>query len=420
MPVSVTQPKSVKVSSEHGDIINVSIVKSGSEIKTVVFNQVANNSITVAGAIGAGPSGATGVRGEDGNQGPTGADGPQGPAGPTGPTGPAGPAGSNGTNGTNGTDGTDGQGVPVGGTAGQALTKIDGTNYNTQWSDVGSTIVSAITISNNDNAFAHMTNPITSGTSIEAVLRNMLEQYNRTSISMSSITRALQQTGGGYGSFSTLSSNETLEMGQGVRVSAFAISIGDNTQTIDDSVKFLRGGSVLEQGFSDANGTKTLSSVEEQDTGNNTSVSYKATAIDDGGSGLGDQTINSGSITISFRPRLKVGGSTTSSISSDANAQALFDSGLTTAFNALRSESDFNVTANSSMDTALNYTWIAYPASFGNLNKVDLAGVDVLSDFQSPVDYNLTNPYGVTTSYRFYRSDFDKAFAIGQILTIDF
>ena len=93
MPVSVTQPKSVKVSSEHGDIINVSIVKSGSEIKTVVFNQVANNSITVAGAIGAGPSGATGVRGEDGNQGPTGADGPQGPAGPTGPTGPAGPAG---------------------------------------------------------------------------------------------------------------------------------------------------------------------------------------------------------------------------------------------------------------------------------------------------------------------------------------
>ena len=44
-----------------------------------------------------------------------GVPGPQGPAGPTGPQGPA------------------GQGVPVGGTAGQFLTKIDGTNYNTDW-----------------------------------------------------------------------------------------------------------------------------------------------------------------------------------------------------------------------------------------------------------------------------------------------
>ncbi len=44
-----------------------------------------------------------------------GVPGPQGPAGSQGPAGPA------------------GQGVPVGGTAGQFLTKIDGTNYNTDW-----------------------------------------------------------------------------------------------------------------------------------------------------------------------------------------------------------------------------------------------------------------------------------------------
>ncbi len=48
-----------------------------------------------------------------------GATGPAGPAGPVGPTGPA---------------GAPGVGVPVGGTAGQFLTKIDGTNYNTSWS----------------------------------------------------------------------------------------------------------------------------------------------------------------------------------------------------------------------------------------------------------------------------------------------
>lgn len=39
----------------------------------------------------------------------------------------------NGTAGTNGTNGTNGQGVPTGGTAGQVLTKVNGTDYNTQW-----------------------------------------------------------------------------------------------------------------------------------------------------------------------------------------------------------------------------------------------------------------------------------------------
>jgi hypothetical protein len=49
-----------------------------------------------------------------------------GPAGETGATGPA------------GTPGTNGVGVPTGGSAGQVLSKIDGTNYNTHWTDVAS------------------------------------------------------------------------------------------------------------------------------------------------------------------------------------------------------------------------------------------------------------------------------------------
>lgn len=41
--------------------------------------------------------------------------------------------GSTGAQGVAGTNGTNGQGVPTGGTAGQVLSKVDGTNYNTQW-----------------------------------------------------------------------------------------------------------------------------------------------------------------------------------------------------------------------------------------------------------------------------------------------
>jgi hypothetical protein len=46
--------------------------------------------------------------------------------GATGPAGPAGPTGS---------QGIPGVGVPVGGTAGQVLAKVDGVNYNTEWID---------------------------------------------------------------------------------------------------------------------------------------------------------------------------------------------------------------------------------------------------------------------------------------------
>lgn len=41
--------------------------------------------------------------------------------------------GTNGTNGTDGADGADGAGLPTGGTAGQIIEKINGTDFNTQW-----------------------------------------------------------------------------------------------------------------------------------------------------------------------------------------------------------------------------------------------------------------------------------------------
>jgi hypothetical protein len=66
----------------------------------------------------------------------SGSIGVPGPQGPTGPTGPQGPAG---------------QGVPAGGTAGQFLTKIDGTNYNTDWTTL------------NLSAYATLASPIFTG-----------------------------------------------------------------------------------------------------------------------------------------------------------------------------------------------------------------------------------------------------------------
>lgn len=64
-----------------------------------------------------------------GDTGAIGADGATGATGPKGDTGDTGPTGNTGATGATG------PGVAPGGSAGQILKKIDGTDYNTEWSD---------------------------------------------------------------------------------------------------------------------------------------------------------------------------------------------------------------------------------------------------------------------------------------------
>ena len=121
----------------------------------------------IQGDTGAqGPQGEQGIQGIQGVQGETGAQGPQGETGATGATGngiasitsagtdasgnnlytitmtdsttytitcPKGDTGSQGPQGSQGIQGPAGPGVASGGTAGQVLSKVDGTDYNTQW-----------------------------------------------------------------------------------------------------------------------------------------------------------------------------------------------------------------------------------------------------------------------------------------------
>ena len=80
-----------------------------------------------------GPQGPQGIQGEQGPQGIQGETGATGPQGPQGPQGIQGEQGPQGIQGEQGIQGPAGPGVPSGGTAGQILAKIDGTDYNTEW-----------------------------------------------------------------------------------------------------------------------------------------------------------------------------------------------------------------------------------------------------------------------------------------------
>lgn len=77
-----------------------------------------------------GPQGETGPQGPQGPQGETGPQGPQGDTGPQGETGPQGPPGADGA------DGADGEGVPPGGTIGQALVKTSDLDGEVGWADI--------------------------------------------------------------------------------------------------------------------------------------------------------------------------------------------------------------------------------------------------------------------------------------------
>ena len=85
----------------------------------LVFKYIGQSGTTIVieywATLPAGPQGPQGATGATGAQGPQGEQGPQGATGATGAQGPA------------------GQGVPTGGTAGQVLSKVDGTDYNTAW-----------------------------------------------------------------------------------------------------------------------------------------------------------------------------------------------------------------------------------------------------------------------------------------------
>lgn len=384
MPVSVDQPSKVIASSANEDSLSISVV-SGSETKFVSNTPTVNKiSISVSEASGVSVS-------------------------------------SSGVINVSVVDSSSENNVSVTSNTANNVTVANGLGAGAvgPQGPAGGFLEAAITISNDDAAFSHMSSPVASGTSFEALFRQILEKYNRTTITLNSLSVQKQSSDDSYANASNVTSSETLEVGRGIKVISFDITIGDNTQVTDNSVDFLKDNVALQTGFSDTNGTKTLTSSDDTDPTNETSLSYKVRAIDDGGSDLPDQNIFSSAITFTWRYKIKVGASSTSSISDADDAAALF-TGMTAAYDQLRGESDFNVTANSAMDATNNYTWIAYPASFGNLNKIDLAGVDVLSDFESPVDFNITNDYGKTISYRFYRSTYDDAFAQGQILTIDF
>lgn len=84
--------------------------------------------------------------------------------------------------------------------------------------------------------------------------------------------------------------------------------------------------------------------------------------------------------------------------------------------NATQSTTWTNTSAN---QTAGNYTYIAYSAAYPDLTSIVLNGAaPVLGAFTKQSDVSYTNAYGITQTYKVYRSNATGAFASGDTLTI--
>lgn len=77
------------------------------------------------------------------------------------------------------------------------------------------------------------------------------------------------------------------------------------------------------------------------------------------------------------------------------------------------------VTCGAYNDLAVNYTYIAYAAKYGDINNIIQDGaLPVLGAFTKLTEINYDNPHGITETYSIYKSNADKAFADGTELVI--
>lgn len=301
------------------------------------------------------------------------------------------------------------------GTSGQALV-TDGSGA-LSFGDVDSTLESAINISNNDPAFTHMTDPIAAGTSIEAILRDMLEKYNITTITLNAVKAAYQNTDGSYPATANKSSFDTLEVGQGVKSDGFSFSIGDISQTSDNSVLFQIDGTTVVSGVSET-GSPATYTANTLDPGTVGTKQYVVKATDNG-SGT-DYPIQ-GSKSVTWRYLARLGTATTDTIADDDAAQTLYDTGLTEMDSDLNSGSTWAAYTDSNSNSQSNYTYIIFPATWGDLQGiVQDNSLPVLGAFTDLGDFTIDNQYGVSISYSFYVSNQTGAFEDNTKLDITF
>ena len=252
-------------------------------------------------------------------------------------------------------------------------------------------------------------NSFLSGSSIEALLRSMLIAYIEPTISSlvirldgSSISTATRDVGNSF-TCNTSSFSATIDSPNGnfpvtASITASGADIGTQQIFLSDA---LSSSNVFGLG-------STLTIVRASSAG---SVSFTVntksqTTVD----------TQSTSTSFAFYWRNYLGASSTSVVD-NTTAQAVVTSGTVTS--TLDTNKSWTATCTSANANGSNYTFITYPASYGDLSNVIQNGsLPVLTAFTKKGDFTVANSFVSSNSFRVYQSNQPGAFSAGTTLTI--
>jgi len=252
---------------------------------------------------------------------------------------------------------------------------------------------------------------IHSGSTIESVLRTMLIAYTPPTLSSLSM-----RFGGSTISTATRDVNNSFQ----VNTASFTATLDSNGVGPISSSWTASGADIgtVSYYFGNAglsNGSNILSVGNTYTINRATSGGTVTFTVNGKRSDIGT-AITGASTSVSFRFRNYMAASSTDIIS-NATAQTVIDNDVVDSI--LDSDRSWTATCNGNNDTLGNFTYIIYPASYGDLSTIIQNGaLPVLTAFTKLGDYTINNAYGASVSVRVYKSNSDKAFASGTTLAI--
>lgn len=249
-----------------------------------------------------------------------------------------------------------------------------------------------------------------SGSSIETILRTILITYippTLSSLTMRSgsttISTAARDVGNSF-VVNTASFSATADNPNGV----FPISSSWTASNADIGTQtFYFGNNVLS--------TSNVRSVGSDYTINRATTAGTVTFTVNGRRADSGAAITGATTSVSFQWRNYLAASSTV-VSDNSTAQTVVNAAVQSVLDTDRA---WTATCTAANDTVGNFTYIIYPASYGDLTGVIQNGATpVLGAFTKLGDYTVTNSYGASISVRVYKSNADKAFASGTTLAI--
>jgi hypothetical protein len=247
------------------------------------------------------------------------------------------------------------------------------------------------------------------GTPLETIVRNILVTYIPPSFNTLRARNGTTTLGTG-----------TYEIGTTFTVNNFTATIvADNPNgnpptngTISVSGAQAGNGNI-QTGLTLTTGTYTSPTFTATNYTRNTngSVTFTISGLD------ANSVLRSVTQSYSFQSYNYFGGASTL-VNSDATATSVRNT-IQSQRKAFDTNRAWSTTGTTQTNDPANFTYIMYPASYGDLTSVLLGATPVLGAFTKIGDFNILTENGnVTVSYRVYKSNATGAFANGASLTI--